>query len=115
MNAIEIQKKMCLIVKTMGIKFYLNDRFLSPEEVFADTGLMPPIAKRADQLCSLCLGYGIGVSFEEAEKTLTGNKVIFDEVTPDVLRLMCIIDVVSELRKASPDQNRTSLDELMYD
>ena len=115
MNATEIQKKMCLITKTMGIKFYLNDRFLSHEEVFADTGMMPAIAKRADQLCSLCLGYGIGVSFEEAEKTLTGNKVIFDEVTPDVLRLMCIVDVVSELRKANADQNRTPLDELMYD
>lgn len=99
----------------MGAKFYLNDRFLSYEEVFVDTGLLPAIAKRADQLCSLCLGYGIGVSFEEAEKTLTGTKVVFDEVTPDVLRLMCMTDVISELMKTSADPNRTPLDELMYD
>lgn len=111
----DIQKKMCAIVKAMNAKFYLNDRFLSYEEVFSDTGLMPAIAKRADQLCSLCLGYGIGVTFEETEKTLTGVKVIFDEVTPNVLRFMCIVDVVSELMKASADPNKTLLDELMYD
>lgn len=113
--SVEIQKKMCLIAKVMNVKFYLNDRFLSHEEVFVDTGLLPAIAKRADQLCSLCLGYGIGVSFEEAEKTLTGTRVIFDEVTPNVLRFMCMIDVVSELMKASSDPNKTPLDELMYD
>jgi intracellular multiplication protein IcmS len=113
--SVEIQKKMCIIAQAMNAKFYLNDRFLSHEEVFVDTGLLPAIAKRADQLASLCLGYGIGVSFEEAEKTLTGVKVIFDEVTPNVLRYMCMMDVVSELMKASFDPNRTSLDELMYD
>lgn len=112
---IDISKSLSLIAKTMGAKFYLNDRFLSYDEVFIDTGLLPAIAKRADQLCSLCLGYGIGVSFEETEKTLTGSKVIFDEVTPNVLRLMCMVDVVSELMKASSDPNRTPLDELMYD
>jgi intracellular multiplication protein IcmS len=99
--SVEIQKKMCIIAQAMNAKFYLNDRFLSHEEVFVDTGLLPAIAKRADQLASLCLGYGIGVSF--------------DEVTPNVLRYMCMMDVVSELMKASFDPNRTSLDELMYD
>ncbi len=113
--SVEIQKKMGMIAKAMNAKFYLNDRFLSYDEVFVDTGLLPAIAKRADQLCSLCLGYGIGVSFEETEKTLTGSKVIFDEVTPNVLRYMCMMDVVSELMKASSDPNRTPLDELMYD
>lgn len=112
---IDISKKMGLIAKAMGAKFYLNDRFLSYDEVFIDTGLLPAIAKRADQLCSLCLGYGIGVSFEETEKTLTGVKSVFDEVTPETLRIMCMTDVVSELMKASSDPNRTPLDELMYD
>lgn len=111
----DIAKKMGIIAKIMGAKFYLNDRFLSYDEVFLDTGFLPAIAKRADQLCSLCLGYGIGVSFEEAEKAMTGTRVIFDEVTPNALRLMCMMDVVAELMKASGDPSRTSLDELMYD
>ena len=54
----DISKSMSLISARMNAKFYLNDRFVSFDEVFADTGLLPAIARRADQLCSLCLGYG---------------------------------------------------------
>lgn len=111
----EIQKSMGMIANAMNAKFYLNERFIAYDEVFSDTGLLPAIARRADQLCSLCLGYGIGLSFEEADKSLLGVRVIFDEVTPNVLRYMCMTDVVSELIKASPDEGRTPLDELMYD
>jgi len=93
----------------------LNDRPISYEEVFKDTGLLPAIARRADQLCSLCLGYGIGISFDESEKSLLGVKVIFDDVTPNVLRYMCITDVVYELIQSSPNRDSTALDELMYD
>jgi len=111
----EIQKNMGMIAATMDAKFYLNDRFIAYDEVFSETGLLPAIARRADQLCSLCLGYGIGLSFEEADKSLLGVKVMFDEVTPNVLRYMCMTDVVSELIKASPEAGKTPLDELMYD
>lgn len=111
----DIQKVMCKLAKAINAKFYLNDRFLSYEEVFSETGLLPGIAKRADQLCSLCLGYGIGVSFEETEKTLLGVKVVFDDVTPNTLRYMCMLDVLCELVKAGQDPNKTPLDELMYD
>ena len=113
--ALEIVKKLNVIAKAMNATFTLNDRVLTYTEVFAETGLMPAIARRADQLCSLCLGYGIGVSFEEVEKSLLGTKVIFDEVTPSVLRLLCIVDVLNELIKAGPSPTSTPLDELMYD
>ena len=66
----DIRKSMSLIAASMNAKFYLNDRFVSFDEVFLDTGLLPAIARRADQLCSLCLGYGLGVSFDEAENAL---------------------------------------------
>ena len=65
---------------------------------------LPGLTKRANQLSSLCLGYGLGATFEETEGALLGNKVIFDEFTPDVLRLLCIIDVVNELVKNSPNR-----------
>ena len=111
----DISKSMSLISARMNAKFYLNDRFVSFDEVFADTGLLPAIARRADQLCSLCLGYGLGVSFDEAENAMLGTRVIFDEVTPNVLRLLCITDVVNELIQGGPSRDYTPLDELMYD
>lgn len=111
----DIRKSMGLIAASLNAKFYLNDRFVSFDEVFSDTGLLPAIARRADQLCSLCLGYGLGVSFNEAEGALLGTRVIFDEVTPNVLRLLCITDVVNELIQGGPSRDYTPLDELMYD
>lgn len=111
----DISKCLALIAANMNAKFYLNERFVSFEEVFSPTGLLPAIAKRADQLCSLCLGYSLGASYEEAENTLLGSRVIFDEVTPNALRLLCITDVVNELIQGGPSKDYTPLDELMYD
>lgn len=111
----DLQKSLAKLSKAMSAKFYLNERMISYDEVFTETGLLPAIARRADQLCSLCLGYGIGISFDEADKSLLGVKVIFDDVTPTVLRLMCITDVLSELIQAGPSPDKTPLDELMYD
>lgn len=111
----DITKNMALIARNMNAKFYLNDRFVSYEEVFSVTGLLPAIARRADQLCSLCLGYGLGVSFEDAENALLGLRVVFDEVTPRALRLLYLTDVVNELIQGGSNPDYTPLDELMYD
>ncbi|MDF1757694.1 MAG: type IV secretion IcmS family protein [Legionellaceae bacterium] len=111
----DLSKCMALIATRMNAKFYLNDRFVSYEEVFAVTGLLPAIARRADQLCSLCLGYGLGVTFNDAEGALLGTQAVFDEVTPTTLRLLCMTDVVNELIQGGPSKDYTPLDELMYD
>ncbi len=110
-----ISTSMSIIASTMNAKFYLNDRFVSFEEVFSEKGLLPALTKRADQLCSLCLGYGLGANYSEAEEALLGIQVLFDEVTPNVLRLLCITDVISELIQGGPSKDYTPLDELMYD
>ena len=112
---IDISSALMRIATQMNAKFYLNDRFVSFEEVFSKEGLLPAMAKRADQLCSLCLGYGIGARFEEKEGALLGTTVIFDEVTPNALRLLCITDVLNELVQGGPSKDYTPLDELMYD
>ncbi len=112
---VDMSKQMITIARTMNAQFSLNGRPMTMEEVFAPTGLLPGIARRADQLSSLCLGYGIGASFEEAEGTLLGIKVAFDDITPNVLRLFCLIDVLNELIKATPHGEVTALDQLMYD
>lgn len=105
----------CKIARTMGVRFSLNGRPMTVEEVFAPTGLLPAITRRADQLSSLCLGYGIGATFEEVEGTVLGVKVIFDDITPNVLRLLCITDVINELVQSTPRGDMTPLDQLMYD
>jgi intracellular multiplication protein IcmS len=93
----EMIKQIHQIAKKLGANFTFNDRAISIEEALSETGLLPAISRRADQLCSLCLGYGIGISFEEAEKSTLGVKVIFDDVTPNTLRYLCIADVINEL------------------
>src|SRR5689334_14102543 len=110
----DFKRQLCQIAKALNANFTLNGRPITFEEVFSDTGLLPAIARRADQLASLCLGYGIGLSFDEAEKSVLGVRVIFDEVTPMTLRFLCITDVLCELMKAS-GPGSTPLDELMYD
>lgn len=112
---INISKAMTMIAAALNAKFYLNERFVSYDEVFVDTGLLPAIARRADQLCSLCLGYGLGVTFVDAENAMLGSRVVFDEVTPNSLRLLCMMDVVNELIHGGPSRDYTPLDELMYD
>ena len=111
----QLASKLTNIAKKMGYHYTLKGRPLSYSEVFSDTGLLPGLAKRADQLASLCLGYGLGASYEDVEESLLGVKVTFDEFTPDVLRLFCITDVLYEMVKTSPDPSQIPLDELMYD
>lgn len=108
-------KSLSELAKDLNVKFMFGGKPISHEDVFVETGLLPALARRADQLCSLCLGYGIGVTFIEAEKTVLGIKVQFDEVTPNVLRLLCIYDVVLEIINASASKEQVSLDELIYD
>lgn len=111
----ELIKQIHQIARALGANFTFNDKAISIEDALSETGLLPAIARRADQLCSLCLGYGIGISFEEAEKTTLGVKVTFDDVTPNTLRYLCIADVLNELINASTKKPLTPLDELMYD
>ena len=111
----DVSEQMAKIARSMGVRFSLNGRPMTADEVLAPTGLLPAIARRADQLCSLCLGYGIGITFEEAEGSILGTKVIFDDITPNVLRLLCITDVINELTQATPRGEMAPLDQLMYD
>ena len=111
----ELAKILCMLVDEISAKFTLYGKAVTNAEIFSDVGLLPALAKRADQLCSLCLGYSIGATFTEVEKATLGSKVQFDEVTPDVLRLLCILDVIYELVRVGPSKDQKPLDELMYD
>lgn len=111
----DLTKQLIAIAKELKANFTLHEVPMDVEEVFSCTGLLPAIARRADQLSSLCLGYGIGVTFEDDDAAFLGVKVEFDEVTPAVLRLLTITDAVCELIQTAASQDATPLDELMYD
>jgi intracellular multiplication protein IcmS len=115
MPPLDISNRMIKVAREMGVQFTLNGRPMTMDEVFSTSGVLPGMARRADQLCSLCLGYGIGVTFEEVEGTPLGVKVIFDDITPNVLRLFCLTDVLSELVKGTPRGEPVPLDQLTYD
>lgn len=111
----DVSEQLGKIARLMNARFVLNGRPMTIDEVLAPTALLPAIARRADQLSSLCLGYGIGATFEEAEGTTLGVRVIFDDITPNLLRLLCMTDVLNELIQATPRGDMTPLDQLMYD
>lgn len=111
----DMSLQLAKVARAMNARFSLNGRPMTVDEVLAPSGLLPAIARRADQLSSLCLGYGIGVTFEEAEGSTLGVKVIFDDITPNILRLLCMADVLNELMQSTPRGEMTPLDQLMYD
>jgi len=113
--SVDISSKMVAIAKQLGVQFTLKGRPISYAEIFADTGLLPGLTRRADQLASLCLGYGLGASYEDVDKALLGVQVVYNEFTPDIIRLFCITDVLTEVVRMSPTKDTVSLDELLYD
>lgn len=110
-----ISAKMAAVAKSMGKFYTLKGRQLNIDEVFSDTGLMPGLARRADQIASLCFGYGLGATFEDEEQSLLGQRVIFDSFTPDALRVFCILDSLMEIIRGNDNGGVVSMDELMYD
>lgn len=110
-----MSEKLAQAVAGLGARYTINSRPISLVEIFSEVGLLPAIAKRADQLSSLCLGYGIGVIFEDAEGARLGKKAKFDTDTPEVLRYLCVMDVMNELIRASSSREAVPLDELLYD
>lgn len=115
MAALNITDLMIKAARVMNGRYSLNGRPLTMEEMFSTTGILPGIARRADQLASLCLGYGLGVTFEDAEGSLLGISVTFDELTPNALRVLCMIDVLNELMRGTRKGDLSAMDQLLYD
>jgi intracellular multiplication protein IcmS len=111
----DINKQLVALAKALRCNFTLRDQPIAAEQVFSEIGLLPAIMRRADQLSSFCLGYGLGLSFEEAPNTMQGTKVKFDDKTPNSLRVMCAADVMIEFMQNAPTRSLTPLDDLLYD
>lgn len=108
-------QQFCSVAKLLRCHFTLRDQPIPIEQALSETGLLPAIVRRADQLSSFCLGYGLGASFEDTQGSMLGVRVKFDEATPNSLRLLCLTDVLIELIQQAPSRDVTPLDDLMYD
>jgi len=107
--------KLALIAKELNIQFTLNDNEVPYEEVFHDRGLLPAIMRRADQLSSFCLGYGLGLTFNDVTEARLGIEISMNDEIPNALRLLCAVEIIYELIETSPDRQHVALDDLMYD
>lgn len=105
---------MCAVAKVLNCHFTLEGNPIEYEKVFSDKGLLPAIMRRADQLCSFCLGYGLGVTFEDSQGAIRGEIVRMDDATPMSLRILCATDVLIELIQQGPSRESTPLDDLTY-
>lgn len=114
-NRNDIALQVASIAKELGCKFTLKGNVVEPKDIFTDKGLLPAIMRRADQLCSFCLGYGLGVDFSRADGSMLGVTVNFDDKGPSALRLLCAADVLVEIVQNAPNSQQVALDELMLD
>lgn len=110
----EFSKQLGYVAKSLECSFTVKGQPISYEKVFSKDGLLPAFMRRADQLCSFCLGYGLGLNFESSGG-MVGATVTMDDKVPTSLRLLCVTDVIIELMQNSPSSDVISLDELMVD
>ena len=108
-------KQLCAVSKILRCNFTLRDQPITAEKVFAEIGLLPSLMRRSEQLSNFCLGYGLGGTFENAQNSMTGVKVVFDDKVPNSLRLFCAVDILIEIVQSAPSYDVTPLDDLMYD
>ena len=108
-----IQKICRKLTSKLEVSYQLRSRKISIEEVFSESGLLPAIAKRADQLSLLCFGEGIGVTFNDNSSSMLGVVVEFDGALK-ACALLCISDTLIELTRGVR-QGIVVLDELLFD
>ena len=111
----DITQQLSAVAAAMGCQYTIKGESIAYDKVFSPTGLLPAIMRRADQLCSFCLGYGLGLTFERSDNATLGVVVQMDAATPSVLRLLCVLDVLYEFMQQAASPEAISLDELMLD
>jgi intracellular multiplication protein IcmS len=111
----DFSKQLVCIAQELGANFSLRGERIAPEKVFSSTGLLPPIMRRADQLCTFCLGYGLGLTFSSSSGSMTGSSIDLDAKVSSSLRLLCVTDVLVEMLQNSADNKTIVLDEMMLD
>lgn len=103
------------VSQSMGCTYTIKGEPVSEDQIFSFSGLLPALFRRADQLCSFCLGYNLGVTFENSEKATLGVSIRLNSQVPTALRLLCVLDVLYEFVNRAPSPTNVPLDDLMSD
>lgn len=115
LNKLDVASQVGAIAKELGCTYTLKGQVVDPMMVFTANGLLPAIMRRADQLSSFCLGYGLGVDFNRSDNSTLGVTVNFDDKGSSALRLLCAADVLMEIVQNSPNPQQVALDELVLE
>ena len=108
-----IQKICRKLTSKLEVSYQLRSRKISIDEVFSESGLLPAIIKRADQLSLLCFGEGVGAKFVDNGSSMLGVVVEFEGALK-AGALLCITDTLIELTRGVR-QGIVVLDELLFD
>jgi intracellular multiplication protein IcmS len=111
----DITSQLTAIAKEMGCRYTVKGEPVTYEHVFSPSGLLPGFMRKADQLCSFCLGYGLGLTFDRSDNATLGVIVQMDANTPMVLRLLCLTDVLNEMMQQAATPEAIALDDLMQE
>ncbi len=79
---VDMGRALLLVAQEMKLGFVLHGKALTLDEVFAEKGLLPSLMRRSDQLSNFCLGYGLGLTFEESGTARLGVVVKYNEEIP---------------------------------
>ena len=108
-------KKTCIaLAKQLGVHFVLRSKKISADEVFSEVGLLPAIAKRAEQLSLLCFNQDLGVEFVDSDNAMLGVEIKAKDKQMSLVGLVCISDVIVELTRGMRNGG-VNVDELLYD
>jgi intracellular multiplication protein IcmS len=99
----------------LGCKFEIFGKSISSQKVFAEDGVLAPLAKRAENLSMFVLNKPIGANYQKISGGLYGYKVTFDDSVPNSYRILCMLDVLIEIIHQSSSPKNIKLDELLYD
>ena len=99
--SLDLMKLCKALAARAEVTYFYRGRDLQDEEVFSPFGLMPAILKRAESLSLMCLGQGLGVQFEDVEKSMLGYSVDIKDDDRHFLQYLCVVDVMEELHKTA--------------
>lgn len=110
----KVQKVYHKLTTKLNLIYELRGKIIDAEEVFAPSGLLPALLKRADQLSLLCFGKGVGVEFVDEQSSMLGVVAKFRADDVEVAAILCMSDTFLELTRGRKSA-KLALDELFCD
>ena len=99
-----------------GVSFTFKNKPLSHEEVFAAFGILPGVLKRANKICSVCVGTSLGGTFPKTDRSYLGYSLELKELSlPLPFAMLFIVDVLEAVIAGKGPASTVALDEFSYE